>query len=233
MLKADRIADLLARHDSSDPLVITPHLPIEQIRKSGTASVDLRLGTWFLTLRQSRFPVLPMSDAGGAFPGENRLTKRHYVPFGSPFILHPRSFVLGATLEWIRLPKHIAGYVVGKSSLGRRGLVIATATGVHPGFAGCLTLEISNLGEMPIPIKPGIQVCQICLHELDTDPSSAAAAQSSFSCTRRPTLGNVTTDDDIAKKLSFPDGSVLETQPCVDAWNCPVFMPQTSKTTGP
>jgi dCTP deaminase len=229
MLKADRIADLLAQ-DGPDPLVITPHLSIEEIRESGAASVDLRLGTWFLTLRQSRFPLLPVSDTGGVSPGENRLTKRHYVPFGSPFILHPRSFVLGATLEWIRLPKNIAGYVVGKSSWGRRGLVIATATGVHPGFAGCLTLEISNLGEMPIPIKPGIQVCQICLHEVDTDPKSIAVDKSSFSCTRRPTLGKVKIDA-MARKLSLPDGSAPEAKPCDDSWSCPMFMPHAPKTT--
>ena len=102
-------------------------------------------------------------------------------------------------MEWIRFPKKLAGYVVGKSSWGRRGLVIATAIGVHPGFSGCLTLEITNLGEMPIKIMPGMLICQLFLHDVDTD--SEAADRSPWVGKRRPTLGAVKPDR-IAKKLA-------------------------------
>lgn len=205
ILKTDRVADLLANtSDTKDPLVITPQPHLPDLRQSGASSIDLRLGTWFLTLRESRFPVLDVSAQQCAAPGENRLTKRHYVPFGADFILHPRCFVLGATLEWVRLPKNLAAYVVGKSSWGRRGLVIATATGVHPGFAGCLTLEITNLGEVPIAIKPGMQICQICFHHVDT--GSEKVDRSAFVGHRRPALGAIRIDP-VAARLSRPDTS--------------------------
>jgi dCTP deaminase len=200
ILKSDRITELLANPAKvKDPLVITPQPSLDELRRAGSSSVDLRLGTWFVTLRQSRFPLLDVSNASVDGPGENRLTRKYYIPFGKSYILHPRNFVLGATLEWIRLPRNLAGYVVGKSSWGRRGLVIATATGVHPGFAGCLTLEITNLGEMPIAIRPGMQICQLCLHAVES--ASEDIDRSSFSCHRRPTLGSVKLDT-TAQKLA-------------------------------
>ena len=158
ILKSDRIAKLLqdgAKPETEDPLVITPTPPdLTKLAERGSGSIDIRLGTWFMTLRQARMTHLAI-DAPGS---QVQLTKTHYVPFGSEYYLHPRSFVLSVTLEWIRLPKNLAAYVIGKSSWGRRGLIIATATGVHPGFKGCLTLELSNVGELPIAIKPGMEI---------------------------------------------------------------------------
>ncbi len=119
-------------------------------------------------------------------------------PFGKEFILQPRGFVLGVTLEWVRLPSNLAGYVIGRSSWGRRGLIIATAAGVHPGFTGCLTLELSNVGEIPIAIKPGIPICQLFLH---TTEQTDLVDKSVFVGLRRPTLGKIDLDD-VAKKLA-------------------------------
>src|SRR3546814_13637367 len=86
------------------------------------------------------------------------------MPFGSNYVLHPGRFVLGVTLEWLRLPASLSGYVTGKSSLGRHGLVIETAAGIHPQFSGCLTLELATVGEVPLEIYPGMPICQIFLH---------------------------------------------------------------------
>ncbi|GAH46269.1 unnamed protein product, partial [marine sediment metagenome] len=97
------------------------------------------------------------------------LIESHYVPLGNDFILHPNQFVLGITLEWIHFPKDLAGYVIGRSSWGRQGLIIATATGVHPGFSGCLVLELSNSGEVPIHIYPGLRIAQLFVHRLETE----------------------------------------------------------------
>jgi len=199
ILRAERIAQLLkqgAAPDTSDPLVITPTPNIDELSKSGSASVDLRLGTWFVSLRPARIASLNIDEV----TSEPKLTKCSYVPFGSSYYLHPGNFILGITLEWIRLPKTLAGYVVGKSSWGRRGLIIATATGVHPGFAGCLTLELSNVGEIPIELRPGIQVCQICLHSVE-GKTTDDIDRSSYFGRRRPILGNILLDD-FAKKLS-------------------------------
>lgn len=191
ILRSERVADLIRGEgkDSSDPLVITPQPDIDSLRKSGAASVDLRLGTWFVTLRQARMSHLRVDDQGY----ESQLTKTHYVPFGSEYYLHPRNFVLGVTLEWIRLPKNLAAYVIGKSSWGRRGLIIATATGVHPGFTGCLTLELTNVGEIPIAIAPGMTICQLFIHTMEGSDTDYVD-QSAFVGSRKPSLGHVTTD---------------------------------------
>ena len=151
-----------------------------------------------MKLQQTRESELPLPREGGSF-AESRLTKLYYVPFGEKFILHPRTFVLGITLEWVRLPKTLAGFVTGRSSWGRRGLIIATATGVHPGFTGCLALELSNVGEMPIPITPGLAICQLFLH--DARSTLDFADRTAFVGLRRPTLGQIEIDD-VAKKLA-------------------------------
>src|SRR5436309_13869423 len=114
-----------------------------------------------------------------------QFTRTQYVPFGSKYVLHPGGFVLGATLEWIRLPKNLGAYVIGKSSWGRRGLIIATATGVHPGFTGCLTLELTNVGEIPIKIQPGMTICQLFIHRVE-EHGTGKVDQSQFVARRKP-----------------------------------------------
>ncbi len=78
--------------------------------------------------------------------------------------MHPGQLVLGSTLEYVQLPRDLMAYVIGKSSWGRMGLVIATATKVDPGFKGCITLEIVNEGEIPLVLYPGLPIAQLVLH---------------------------------------------------------------------
>ncbi len=223
ILKSDQIANRLALTDEvhrKDPLVVTPLPDLDKLRKKGSASIDLRLGTWFLTMRQSRACLLDgneqlkraAADAQiqpaqldtlrscltGIANSQLELTKSHYVRFGDSFLLHPRNFVLGVTLEWIRLPGDLAGYVIGRSSWGRRGLIIATAVGVHPGFTGCLTLELTNLGEIPIAIHPGDSICQLFLHSVHSGTS--AIDETPLALSRKPILGSMG-GDPIADKL--------------------------------
>lgn len=199
ILKADRVTERLRLgHEAStaDPLVITPEPDLDVLESSGSASVDLRLGSWFVTLRQARMSHLSTIDRVSA----SQITKSHYVPFGKEYLLHPRNFVLGVTLEWTRIPKNLAGYVTAKSSWGRRGLVIATATGVHPGFTGCLTLELTNLGEIPIALQPGMPICQLFLHNVDSGEPNLVDS-SRFMGRRKPTVGTIKYDD-MAHKLA-------------------------------
>ncbi|MEK7313964.1 MAG: dCTP deaminase [Deltaproteobacteria bacterium] len=204
IIKADRIASELKKPtNQNDPLIVTPMPDLDDLVKSGAASVDLRLGCWFLVCRQTRTGLLNVYDKSVDVPNEVKLTKSYYVPFGEKFVLHPKSFVLGVTLEWIRLPADRAAYVVGRSSWGRHGLIIATATGVHPGFTGCLTLELSNVGEIPITIKPGTRVCQLFIHTVDTGDLSIGD-RSIFIGRRKPTLGAIELDE-IAQKLARDD----------------------------
>lgn len=199
LLKAEKLAELLASAETDgDPLVIAPQPELRALESSGAASMDLRLGTWFLMLKYSRDPVL-QTTSKHELQEDARLTRMSYVPFGDCFYLHPGSFVLGITLEWIRLPSFLSAYVIGRSSWGRRGLIIATATGVHPGFTGCLTLELSNIGEMPVEIKPGMTICQLFIHQVEK--GSNEVDQSRFIGQRRPTLGAIE-EDEIAQKLS-------------------------------
>lgn len=143
-------------------LVITPLLDRAQI---GRGAVDLRLGTEFLLLRRTERP--------GLHPGKDSqqdvddMQQRVVVPFGEELWLHPRHFVLAATLEYLRFPDDMAAYVVGRSSWGRLGLIVATAVFVHPGFRGCLTLELVNEGDSPIALSPGIRIAQLAIHRLD------------------------------------------------------------------
>ena len=200
ILKGEDIATLLESWgpQTTDPLVITPEPNTKQLRDSGSASVDLRLGTWLLKLQQTKRSALKLSEEADTSE-ESRLTKLYYVPFGDKFILHPRTFVLGVTLEWVRLPKNLAAYVIGRSSWGRRGLIVVTASGVHPGFTGCLTLELSNVGEMPIEISPGLSICQLFLHEARPTKLDFVD-RTAFVGLRRPTLGHIEFDE-VAKKL--------------------------------
>src|SRR5438105_4925632 len=125
ILKSDQIVQLLrseAEQDKEDPFVITPEPSLEDLKNSGAASIDLRLGTWFLAMRESRMSVLNVARPDREKLSESHLTRKHYVAFGNDFILHPHHFVLGVTLEWLRMPRNLAGYLVGRSSWGRRGL---------------------------------------------------------------------------------------------------------------
>jgi dCTP deaminase len=142
--------------------------------------------------------VLRIHEEASANPSESLMGTKQYVRLGAEFILHPHSFVLAATLEWVRMPRKLAGYVTGISSWGRRGLVIETAPGVHPGLVGCLTLALANVGEIPIAIAPGTPICQLFFHRVEGDASFAE--QSHFVGRRQPVIGAVKLDS-FAQKL--------------------------------
>lgn len=197
LLKSDKVLERI-ESKGEDQLVIEP-LNREALEDSNSSSVDLRLGTRFLSTKHSRCTILDIEDEKKDINKQKRLMESHYIQFGSKFILHPRDFVLGITLEWIRLPHNLAGYVQGRSSWGRRGLVIATAVGVHSGFSGCLTLELTNLGEVPIAIYPGMTICQLFLHEVKT--STKASDSTPFFGKARPVLGRISLDEDEMGKL--------------------------------
>ncbi|MGY3236692.1 dCTP deaminase [Bradyrhizobium sp. USDA 4448] len=201
MLSADDIAGALGpKAEEKHRLAIVPLPDVAQVRRRGAASVDLRLGRWFRSFKQTRTNSVSLvgRDASHALPPtEMSRTRQHFVPFGDCYVLHPGRFVLGATLEWLRLPAGLSGYVTGKSSLGRHGLVIETAAGIHPFFSGCLTLELANIGEVPLEIYPGMEVCQIFLHRVDP---CDATNMGQFSGRRKPTLP-VPQGDAIFRKL--------------------------------
>jgi dCTP deaminase len=166
------IADIKARLElgggHEGRLSIVPCPDLARALSRGGTSIDLRLGRWFRSFKQSRNSHFTLWTDEIESSGRSTLkTNEHFVRFGEDFILHPGRFVLGVTLEWLTLPSNLSGYVSGKSSLGRHGLVIETAAGLHPNFSGCLTLELANVGEVPLAISPGMEICQVFLHRTD------------------------------------------------------------------
>jgi dCTP deaminase len=179
MLSAKALARLIRQHyqivsdrpsgapgkDVETGIAVVPVPDLDKLEANGGVSIDLRLGRWFASMKQSDETHI---DCHGIARGisEARLMRSYFVPYGADFVIHPGRFTLAATLEWIRLPKEYGAYVIGKSTLGRRGVVIETAAGVHPGFSGCLTLEIANVGEMPVKLTPGMEICQLFVHSV-------------------------------------------------------------------
>ena len=126
------------------------------------SSVDVRVDRRFRVFRNSRYPFidvrLPMDD----------LTESVEVSGDEPFILHPGEFVLGQTLERVTLPEDIVARLEGKSSLGRLGLLIHSTAGfVDSGFSGNLTLELSNVANLPITIYHGMPIGQLSFMRMD------------------------------------------------------------------
>jgi dCTP deaminase len=161
VLTGKTIAAAIGEKDVRKRLIVTPFFSHDQQTDPGAASLDLRLGTRFCSTRRRRHGVLPAYSGEGGHP--RHFINEHYVPLGGQFYLHPHQFVLATTLEWIRLPAEFCGYVTSRSTYGRRGLVIATAIGVHPNYSGVITLELSNVAEVPIELEPGQAICQLFL----------------------------------------------------------------------
>jgi dCTP deaminase len=181
VLSREDLALALDEQDLDRRLVVTPLLDRTQI---GRGAVDLRLGTEFLLLRRTQRP--------GLNPGTDRqqdvedLQERVIVPFGETLWLHPRHFVLAATLEFLGLPSHLSAYVVGRSSWGRLGLMVATAVYIHPGFRGCLTLELVNEGDSPICLTPGSRIAQLAVHKLESPAEATPGETEKYHAPVRP-----------------------------------------------
>lgn len=161
LLGKKRLLELMSTECLEDRLIVTPLLSDSQI---GEASIDVRLGNDFIVTRRGNLASI---DPAREDIKEHRYQTRHYVNFGDTFYLHPNELVLAGTLEYFRLPVSVAGSVTSRSSWGRAGLVIATATAVHPGFTGSITLELVNLGEVPLVLYPGLPVAQLVLSDCE------------------------------------------------------------------
>jgi dCTP deaminase len=144
-------------------LIVTPLLEPESQLQDGSSSLDIRLGTHFLQQRRTTLGTIEPGKAKS--PADIVVSvSRVVVPFGQEFVLHPNQFTLGCSLEYFKMPLDLSAYVVGRSSWGRLGLIVATAIGIHPLFRGIITLELTNLGEVPIILRPGRTIAQIFFH---------------------------------------------------------------------
>ncbi|MCB0858930.1 MAG: dCTP deaminase [Solirubrobacterales bacterium] len=132
------------------------------------SSIDLRVDHSYRVFNNSRYPYIDVKD-----PMED-LTELVKPSDDEPFILHPGEFVLGQTLERVTVPDDMVARLEGKSSLGRLGLLIHSTAGfVDAGFSGNLTLELSNVANLPITIYKGMPIGQLSFMRMDRPVDSA------------------------------------------------------------
>ena len=143
-------------------IVIDPLKDEQQIQPS---SVDMRLGDEFKVFKVIRKPYIDPKDEEDIAEYMESST----VPEGEAFIIHPNEFALATTQEYVKVPDDLVARVEGRSSMGRLGVTMHVTAGyVDPGFEGRVTLEISNIGAMPVALYPGQRVCQLVFETMTT-----------------------------------------------------------------
>lgn len=200
--KRELTASLALPRNDPRKLVVSPIIQEDQI---GPSSIDLRMGTLALLVRASGLPFVdPASYAGIAdsehaqIKGKQQKFERHEIPFQEPFYLHPGTLALVPTLEWLKVPYNMQGIVTARSSWAREGLNIATASFIHPGYCGIVTLELANFGQIPIKLYPGLRLAQIAFYHLDREnkANSEDAEQGHFKMCFEPTAGKLCEQND-------------------------------------
>jgi dCTP deaminase len=149
------------------------------------SSVDVRVDRFFRVFHNNRYPYIDVRVE------QEDLTELVEVDDGTPFVLHPGEFVLGSTLERIKLSDDLVARLDGKSSLGRLGLLIHSTAGfIDPGWDGHVTLELSNVAKLPITIYPGMKIGQISFMQMTepaTTPYGSSAIGSKYKGQEGPT----------------------------------------------
>ena len=144
-------------------IVITPK-PNYKIQLDA-CMIDLHLGSHFRVFKHSSYPYI---DLKGKIDVDE-LMKEIEVRKGEPFIMQPGDFALVTTVENLKLSDDLVGRVEGRSSLGRLGIIVhGTASVFHPGWDGRPTLELGNLGVMPVALYPGMRICAFTFEELSS-----------------------------------------------------------------
>ncbi|GFK20145.1 dCTP deaminase [Corynebacterium glutamicum] len=160
------------------------------------SSVDVRMDRYFRVFNNSKYTHIDPKL------NQDELTSLVEVEDGEGFVLHPGEFVLASTLEKFTLPAHLAGRLEGKSSLGRLGLLTHSTAGfIDPGFSGYITLELSNVANLPITLWPGMKVGQLALFQMSSPaetPYGSGKLGSKYQGQRGPTPSKA--------YLNFPNG---------------------------
>ena len=149
------------------------------------SSVDLHIDRYFRVFRNHTMGYIDVKE------DQEELTELVEIAPDDVFILHPGEFVLGSTLERVAIPNDLVARLEGKSSLGRLGLLIHSTAGfVDAGWNGHLTLELSNVANLPITLYPGMKIGQISFLRMTTEadvPYGSKAAGSKYQNQRGPT----------------------------------------------
>jgi deoxycytidine triphosphate deaminase len=180
--------EIIKRLDECPNQIHTVPLPLSV---EGTA-MDIRLGNRFIVFEPSGIaafdPVNPSTDPRVI---QGVVEK----DWGEHFVLHPGDLVLAAAHEYISLPGDVSCLLITRSSYGRLGLVTATAVLVHPYYQGCLTLELVNLGTVPLVLTPGERIAQLIFLRV-FEPAHPPAAEQKYHCPTGPEFSKIHTDHD-------------------------------------
>ena len=192
--------DILARLQKGDLIIDPLDDPDLQVQP---ASVDLRMGNEFIVFKPGHIPCIYIDQLDKA----DHYTDEVYIGDDDYFILHPGEFALGTTLEYVEIPDDLVARIEGRSSLGRLAVIVhATAGFIDPGFKGRITLELSNLGKVPVALKPKMRCSQVVFHELKTKAARpyGEARGSKYQNQRGPIASRISVDRKMAGKGDKP-----------------------------
>ncbi|HZC02349.1 MAG TPA: dCTP deaminase [Gammaproteobacteria bacterium] len=154
------LQERLARGD----LKIAPPVPKAHF---GSFSVDLRLANQFRVFKRTQYPFIDLGSLEGSFSMSEEVMEEIEIDEGGAFYLHPGELALGVTVERITVPDDLVGWLDGRSSLARLGLMIhITAHTIDPGWDGRITLEFANIGRFPLALRPGMRICAVSFEPL-------------------------------------------------------------------
>jgi dCTP deaminase len=158
-------------HLLNEDLIISPITNgAEQI---GSSSVDVRLGSNFKYLKVVNQTHFDINDLDKLKMQIEEYSEEIILQPLEPFILHPKDFVLGSTLEYLKLPPFLTARLEGRSTWGRVGLQVHSTAGlIDPGFEGTLTFELHNLGKLPLPLFSGTRIGQLVFYNINNETSS-------------------------------------------------------------
>ncbi len=174
------IIDRITHENKDKKIYIHPLISSSQIQP---ASVDIRLGPKFHVTKIGKIthidPLKSIDEV--TFEIKKYLENYKILNKFEKFILHPNEFVLGSTLEYLKLPNDIGARIEGRSSWGRLGVLIHSTAGfIDPGFCGNITLELKNVSKIPIALYPGVRIGQISFFKISENAPYNGKYQNSF-----------------------------------------------------
>lgn len=190
-------SEIRKKFNDVDKLVISPLLDDDQI---GPASVDLRVGTEFKVMINSRSPVFGVIEED-----IDSFYQTTYRNFGEDIYIYPGQQVLAVTFEYIRIPLTCFGQLFTRSSLQRLGL--STSSIIQPGYTGTLTVPLENKGNTPIVLKSGMRLFQLVLFDVSSDNAgeciSYTNTESKYVGDTSPAVSGINSDADLKKLAKF------------------------------
>ncbi|KZX12033.1 dCTP deaminase [Methanobrevibacter filiformis] len=187
----------IKEHLKSGKIIVDPIKDFDnQIQPS---SVDMRIGNEFKTFRTVQKPCIDPKDESDI----DSYMENIYIKDDESFIIHPNEFALATTYETVKIPDDLVARVEGRSSMGRLGITMHVTAGfIDPGFHGKITLEISNIGKMPVALYPGQRVCQIVFETMTSPaerPYGHPDRDSKYMGQKHPESSRVKLDYDLQK----------------------------------